>query len=568
MRHRAIGLQLAAMLAGCGHPRGIAPSTRESRPAVAGRVPQPSTLHPQAAPPEECSGTAASLPLDVDRARLAEMVVDSQRKRVMGRLASLPDVQEIIDEDGPLVQAASHQPETKRPLEQIAQDEGISVEEARQKWCALQEADLMLESGGHPDDVSVAHAVGVAQWIYETGKHAGLRIDPPASNALTSQIDPLKLRLAWLEYLAKPGSDPHAPGAPPLSRAQAAAQIPALRKQVETLRARRRTVDQRYDPRPAIAAHTVYLLGLYPRFPSLDWVFQAFHGGEAGVQRTLQRFLGPAWPGSTAAAIRDGGASHKLTYQNLYFGLSPQRKPEAFSYIYGRSDDHRWYWWKLRAAQDAIALYRQDPAAFRATWVAYLPGRAKEAMYYPNGPAQALHNVGAVQQALHSGRIRRLSGSPDYVTSGIGVPALRPAALGALRLVLYAYHRAGGRSRVTLGDLTVPQDALRAEDSRYHWSQKKGPPEPPKPKPPGGGPPGDFDYHATGIAFDIRRPADQVQRKILEYALGYFTDREILWWMDEKHRGPRHYHVVPNPRYGACLAAILRSGPPKRLPGL
>jgi hypothetical protein len=77
---------------------------------------------------------------------------------------------------------------------------------------------------------------------------------------------------------------------------------------------------------------------------------------------------------------------------------------------------------------------------------------------------------------------------------------------------------------------------------------------------PGGGPPGSFDYHATGWAFDIPRPADDGQRKRLEYALGFLRDRDILWFMQEAEYGPRRYHVVPNPVYQADLTRIGKGG--------
>jgi hypothetical protein len=139
------------------------------------------------------------------------------------------------------------------------------------------------------------------------------------------------VRIAWREYLLRPDADFNAPGAPRISRAQAAGELPALRAELEQLRAKRRRVDARYDPRRAVFAQTRYLLGLYRRFPSLDWVFQAYHGGENGVRRTLRFYLGPRWPGSAALAIRQGGAGGRpLRFEDLYFGTTPRAAPAAF----------------------------------------------------------------------------------------------------------------------------------------------------------------------------------------------------------------------------------------------
>jgi hypothetical protein len=77
---------------------------------------------------------------------------------------------------------------------------------------------------------------------------------------------------------------------------------------------------------------------------------------------------------------------------------------------------------------------------------------------------------------------------------------------------------------------------------------------------PGGGPPGEFDYHATGWAFDLLRPADDRKRKTLEYALGYLRDRGVLWFYEETGGGARRYHVAPDPRFNNALAEVARTG--------
>jgi hypothetical protein len=101
----------------------------------------------------------------------------------------------------------------------------------------------------------------------------------------------------------------------------------------------------------------------------------------------------------------------------------------------------------------------------------------------------------------------------------------------------------------------------------------KGPIPPPDPLADariGGGPAPDFDYHTTGLAVDIARPSDVSNRKRLDYALGYLSDRDIVWWRDETNARKKQarYHVVPNPRYAAALRQIAASGVVPALPGL
>ncbi len=509
------------------------------------------------------------LKLDLSRAEREKLLAAYFEKPVMGRRSSMRDLARIADEVAPILRESVQQPSAAEPIRRIAADLKISEEDARSHWVALQEADVLLESGGDPEDVSSANAVGVAQWIAETGKRAGLKIDVPVSHRLTRLIDPLKRQAAWLEYLSKPDSDLSAPGNPGLSREQAAAQLPVVGAQLEMLRTQRRIIDERYDPRKALFAHARYLLGLYAKFPDLEWVFQAFHGGEAGVARTLSRYMGPKWKGNPASAIRAGNAGRPLSYEDVYFSIGPRSHAAAFAYIYGRGDDHRHYWWKLRAAREAIALYRKDKTAFQRRWESLLPGRAKEAMWYPNGP-DAAFTGSDVESALRTGVLVPIK--EDKQTSLLPraarpdeypIPtALRPESAGLLKLIVDTYRRKGGKARITVGDTLILRQAGRPSSSPA--APALWPPAPAKSALPGGGPPGDFDFHKTGWAFDLIRPADDLQRKTLEYALGYLRDRGVLWLMEETERGPRRYHIIPNPKFRDALTKIAMStpGPP------
>jgi len=501
-----------------------------------------------------------SLRLDLPEPDRARIIVSYYQKPVMGRRASMRDVERIVMDIAPILERAARQPEVVAPLERIAEDDGTTVEAARERWVRLQEADILLESGGDPEDVSSANAVGVAQWIYETGRRAGLKVDLPQSNALTAQIDPLKRDVAWLEYLAAPGPKTNLPGSPRISLTEAAARLPGENARLEQLRAQRRMVDERYDPEKALFAHTRYLLGLYRRFPDLQWVFQAFHGGEAGVARTLAKYMGPGWKGTPADAIRAGNRGRRLTYEHVYFTSGPTSHAAAFSYLYGRGDDHRHYWWKLRAAEEAFALNRRDPAAFRRTWESLLPGRAKEAMWYPQGPDEAFTTPADVEGGVRAGALVGVAASPNVALRPVsrGTDALRPESAGLLRLLGTEYHRAGGKDPLVIGDMSVSSERIRKLANGHVASP--WPPNPLLTALPGGGPPGDFNYHATGWAFDIPRPSDDAKRKTLEYAIGWLRDHDVLWFMEETDGGPRRYHIVPNPGFRDSLAAIARNG--------
>lgn len=519
------------------------------------------------------------LPLNLERELLTQTLLDSLRKRIMGRRESQQDIARVATQIGPIVAEAAQQLQATQMLGQMAQESGLPLEDVRAQWVALQEADLLLESGGDPEAVSVSHAVGVAQWLAGTAQAHGLPVNLKESQRLTRKIDPLKLQIAWYTYLQRPDADRAAPGAPAIAPAKVAAQLPALQQELEMLRAKRRKADARYDPRKAIFAQARYLLALYLRFPSPDWLFQAYHGGEAGVQRTLHKYLGSAWPGSAAIAIRSGHKGQPLRYEDLYFTTTPRAHPEAFAYLYGRSDDHRYYWWKLREAQEVLALYRRDPTGFERAWEALLPGRQEAAYWYPTAPQEALTTLPDLKAAYASRRLISVTPQPEFdvratpldAQNAVWYAALRPEAKGALILVATAYRRASGKGRLQVGDMTLTQAYLTQARTLHPPPPPRGPFWPPDPDAqslPGGGPSPDFDFHVTGLAFDLLRPSDPQQRKVLEYTLGYLQDRRILDWIEARDRGEQRYHVVPSPHYAAALARIATPGQIARLPGL
>ena len=523
------------------------------------------------------------LPLDHwTRTQRADSLLVMLRKRVWGRLASLPDIRRIVTDVAPIVYEAARQPAVIPLLARIAVDNHQTLEATREKFVALQEADLLLEAGGDPNDISSAGAAGVAQWMDSTARGQGLKVDSAASRHLTAQIDTLNWRIAWLTYLSRPDTDPNAPGKPNFTPAELA-NLDALKQQRETLLADRRAVDERFDPRAALFAHTRYLLGLHSTFPSMDWIFQAYHGGEGGAKKELRLYLGGTLPHASqsipetvANAIRTGNDGHKLTFEDVYFGVTPSSHSQAFAYLYGRGDDHRHYWWKLRSSREAIAAYRRDPVAFAKQWETFLPGRRTEAVWYPRASEHAISDLEALQAAKGHGLVSVTStqvpaNPPPFVVrpapldtaNAPSYAVLQPAAKGALLLVAAACRKAGSKTPLTIGDLTVtPEYSARAR-ALHPPKPSLRPPFPPDPALktlPGGGPSSDFDYHTTGLVFDIARPAGKADQHILDYALSYLEERQIIAVTEAKDNDERRYHLVPNPRYAEALTKIAQTG--------
>ncbi|MGO8671003.1 MAG: transglycosylase SLT domain-containing protein [Capsulimonadaceae bacterium] len=523
-RLRASGavLSIAIVVIGCG-------GRRPERPPQAARF----------------AGRSPSGVGEAGRAELSARIIDGWEKPVMGRAESLSDMRRVVTRVAPLVEEASMQPGVAGGLASMASTDGVGAEEERRRWVHMLEADILVESGGDPDALSSAGAAGVAQWMPRTAIRIGLPVNLAESDRLTRILKPLQWRAAWLAYDIRPDRGPIPAGAPQVSVAAANRELPALREHIAVLRAKRAGLDARYDPRQAIFAQARYLIGLHDRYPSLDWLFQAYHGGTDGVDRLIRLYTGPSWPGSSVAAIRTAGPAGRLSYEDVFFTCDPITHPAAFRYLYGRGDDHRFYWWKLRAAEQAIDLYRENPEEFRRKWLALAPGRNIDSCWYPAGGNLSLRAGPAIDAGLAHGTLVDAVGSGIVPADGGPRVALRPGAAAALALVARTFREYGGSDPLTVrGALSLAE----IERRRRAFPQKPALPDPPLPDlPPRMRP--SIDTHATGLVFDLLPPRDPTQRKILEYALDTLRDRGAIWYYRETSPGDTapHYHVVPKP---------------------
>jgi hypothetical protein len=342
--------------------------------------------------------------------------------------------------------------------------------------------------------------------------------------------------------------------------------------EMRLLEAKRRQADERYDPAKAIASQTRYLVRMACRYGSLDWVFQAYHGGEGGVRNTVAYYLGDRWKqfGSPECAIRGvlasrGGVERvrePLTFEDLYFKTTPVTQPAAFTYLYGRSDNHRYYWWKILAAERAIDLYRRDPANFREQWQALRPGQHLEVVWYPRSNDLNFHDVAALKQGYAAGQLvhwpatARSHGlvlgdiAPLDPANAYQYKGLRPEALGALFRIADLSLNSGGSSAPLRVVSLVQTEQYRAELNARHPPAWMRHPTKPEDIP--------IDMEPTGLCFDLQRPTADWNRKVLEYALSWLADRNQIYWVEEWGQGPPRYHVCPSPDYRRELVRASR----------
>jgi len=322
---------------------------------------------------------------------------------------------------------------------------------------------------------------------------------------------------------------------------------------------KRRQVDHRFDPERAVTTQTRYLVSLTRTYGGVDWALQAYHGGEAGAAKTMRLF---ADSGSyTRLASRGaftGGGRSGASYSDLYCRITPTAAPAAFSYLFGRSDDHRYYWWKVLMAERALDLYRKDPAQFEREWKALQPGMNSDAAWYPDPTELQFPDGAALREGYRSGTLVALpsnAGAFGLRTDNIAAlqpdaaslqKGLRPEAMGALLRLAHIYRSNGGAEQLAVLSLVQSSDYRALWDARH----------PARPLPPGV--PKDPEFHTTGLVFDLQRPDRDWDRKVLEFALGRLYDGLRISWRNERDGGGRRYHVVVNPQFKGELAEFYR----------
>jgi hypothetical protein len=112
--------------------------------------------------------------------------------------------------------------------------------------------------------------------------------------------------------------------------------------------------DDRLNPERAAPAAARYLARLETKFGGRDWAIFAYHCGEGCVSDLLPL---------TEAAVH-----HKQPeVAEMFFAASPARNRELYEALERemQRDYSPTYWFRVKRAEQLLALYRSDPAAFR-----------------------------------------------------------------------------------------------------------------------------------------------------------------------------------------------------------
>lgn len=347
------------------------------------------------------------------------------------------------------------------------------------------EGIVFLESAGRPDAQASSDlngAAGLTQILAQTGTVLlGLKVDVAASERLTQRI---------------------ARGGPPA--------------RIRRLVAQRRRVDERFDPRKALEATTRYLDLAKQHLGRDDLAVESYHMGIGNLQGALGAY-----------GARD------IPYAQLFFDSTPLRHATAWRRIAALGDDSSTYLWRVRAAEDIMKAYRDDPKEVAAE-AALQAGPSAEHALRPPGATPRFADAAALRTGQQVLLDRRwLRGSHVRLSTALarrpdGERALRRPAAALLRYLGQGVAEILGpatRARLTV---LAASRSVAGESGGVGGLGVEAPPS----------------THTTGYAFDVsRRYASPAQAQALQFWLDRLTALDVIAWTRE----PDRIHVTVGP---------------------
>lgn len=285
----------------------------------------------------------------------------------------------------------------------------------------LLEGIVFLESAGYPDALAgpdAADAAGLTQILAQTGSSLlGMHIDLARSGRLTDAI-----RAAY--SLGENGR--------------------AVRLQRERAR-----IDDRFDPRKALAATVRYLQ-----------IAQRDLGGEDLEAEGLAVVSYHMGIGNLEDVLRDYNGDRPVPYTQLFFDTAPTRHAAAYQLLQGLGDDSSLYYWRVLAAEQIMAMYRSNRAALVRLNALETAADSDQDVLHPPGSTTVFSSPSALADAYATRELLQLPSDPAKLglayAPSIGSQArrlgqspalyrgLRPAALDLLIELAARVHALSG----------------------------------------------------------------------------------------------------------------------------
>jgi soluble lytic murein transglycosylase-like protein len=369
------------------------------------------------------------------------------------------------------------------------------------------EAIVLLESAGRPDaaaDPQLDGAVGLTQILAETGRNLlKMRVDPAGARRIGRS----------LRRAARKGDG-------------------AL---MARLRARRRAIDERFDPPKALAATARYLTIAKQALGRSDLAVVSYHMGIGNLQNALGDY-----------------GEDDISYARLYFDSTPTNHAAAYRRLAALGDDSATYLWRVMAAREIMRLYRSDPAQLDRISALQTAKNSAEEVLHPGDETDQFQTPSQLRAAYADHRIVALPRA-RLLERGIGIDRGMGELAGRLgqrktlyrglrepALAMLAYIGAGVKSISGDGPLVVTSTV---RDERYQRQllrhNREATPN--------------YSLHTTGWAFDILRTyASRAQALAFEFFLERLQSYDLIAWVRE----PAAIHVTVS-QDARRLAAVL-----------
>ena len=357
------------------------------------------------------------------------------------------------------------------------------------------EAIVLLESAGRPDavaDPQLVGAVGLTQILAETARNLlGMRVDPAGARRIGRS-----LRRA------------HRRGDGAL---------------VQRLEARRRLVDQRFDPQKALEAAARYLTIARDELGRDDLAVVSYHMGIGNLQ----------------GALRDYG-DDDVSYARLYFDSTPLRHAATYRRLAALGDDSATYLWRVHAAREIMRLYRSDPERLVAISELHAAKNSAEEVLHPEDETEIFADPGELRDAYDDGELvaldqQRLAARGLAIDPGMGELAdrlgrsrstyrgLRAPALALLSHLGTRVKRISGQAPLVVTSTVRDERYQRLLVARNREATPN------------------YSLHTTGWSFDILRSyTSRAQARAFEFMLGRLQSLDLIAWVRE----PGAIHVT------------------------
>ncbi len=307
--------------------------------------------------------------------------------------------------------------------------------------------------------------------------------------------------------------------------------------------------DDRLNPERAIRAAAAYLAGMERRYGGRDWAIWAYHCGEGCVADFLA--LARATPGLD---------NPPASVAQVFFGCDPAWRRDICEGLHAQMqrDYSPTYWFRVRRAQQLLAMYQDDPPEFRDLAAEYKSG-ANAAMRAPDRlavwlrPRDLIFDSGARLRGEEDGRLARVPDDAAFFGYSLDREALAaagedwrakalPAAIGTLAYIAFETRRLyqAMRPEETFVPLPVTALVLPGDDPGF----------------PDGGHAARAVEHASGQVFDLSESGlPPAERECLRFVLNDLGWDGYLGFI-EQPAGGQTLHIGCSPSSREFFAQV------------